>query len=149
GLTDYHQLDSLNIGVHCDSTALQVGQVVCVQPCLSVYSVKSGDGCYSIAQAAQLSDYHVIDTMNPGVKCDSTPLRIGQAVCLKKCTKYDKVRSGEGCYVLNPALYFADFAKRNGLADYKILDTLNPGLKCDVKGPELGQSLCVASMGKK
>ena len=45
------------------------------------------------------------------------------ATTIAKCSKTDKVKSGEGCY---------QFAMRNGISDYTKLYSFNPGLNCNI-----------------
>ncbi|KAJ3269494.1 hypothetical protein HK104_005113, partial [Borealophlyctis nickersoniae] len=133
GIVDYHVFDTLNIGVNCDSTALQVGRRLCIQPCLRKHTVASGQGCYAVAQQYGLQSYTTIDTMNPGVKCDSTGLEAGRVICVKICTKYVRVLENDVCY---------DVATRNGLTT-AAFQALNPGLNCD--DLQTGQAVCVAA----
>ena len=81
-----------------------------IDVCTSTYTVKAGDSCYSISQAAGITVDALI-ALNPIL--DSTcNLQIGQILCLSRgsnpppmdvCTSTYTVKAGDSCYSISQA----------------------------------------------
>ncbi|KAL7745917.1 hypothetical protein RI367_008775 [Sorochytrium milnesiophthora] len=136
------QLQGLNPDMDCN--ALQIGQGVCLadaattdppQPtdaptvCVTPYTVKSGDSCWTISNTngLALGDFQ---QMNPGMDCNA--LSIGQSLCLNlqtvgvpffACSQTYTVVSGDTCTKIasNNHLSLGDLQQRNPKVDCNML----------------------------
>ncbi|KAI8806350.1 hypothetical protein BJ742DRAFT_816563 [Cladochytrium replicatum] len=134
GFPDSTALNSLNQGFSCSTGALYpVGSPICVWKCLKTDTIASGESCATVSKAAGFSSNSTIDAFNPGVKCGTTPIVVGQTLCTRTCTEWYTVQKGEGCIVV---------ANKFGISDYKTLNTYNPGTDCD-SGLLNQQLICV------
>ncbi|GLB45591.1 hypothetical protein LshimejAT787_2400490 [Lyophyllum shimeji] len=112
--------------------ASTTSQIVKLQSeCGTLYTVVAGDGCWSIAGAAHITQAQLL-ALNPGLDCKTLP--VGTGVCLGlPCGKTYQVASGDGC---------AKIESDQGVSDADLM-SLNPGLACADIFP--GQVLCIAA----
>jgi LysM repeat protein len=84
-------------------------------PCSKMFTVQSGDTCWSIYSYYGLSQQE-LSNLNPSLDCNN--LQPGQLVCI--CSKYHVVKAGEYCYLIynnykiSPDLFYS----------------LNPNINC-------------------
>ena len=127
--------------------------------CAQYYTVKSGDGCSSIAAAFGLTINQLSD-LNPGLKTDCTNLILGEAYCVfptypvssidtgtgippnvangtitDGCSEYYTVVSGDNC---------GPIETKFNLTSTQFL-TYNPEIATDCSNLQLGLAYCVKS----
>ncbi|KAF9527526.1 hypothetical protein CPB83DRAFT_389786 [Crepidotus variabilis] len=116
------------LGANAASHFLGVSQLQ--SECGTLYTVVSGDGCWSIAGTAKITQAQLA-ALNPSLNCDT--LAVGQGLCLAlPCSKTYSVVSGDWC---------AKIEQEQNVSEADLL-SFNPGLACaDIFA---GQLLCVA-----
>lgn len=127
------RLSLLTVGLATAVTrASQTVQVVKLQTeCGTFYTVVFGDGCFSIAGAAQITQAQLL-ALNPGLDCAALP--IGAGLCLGlPCAKTYVVVLGDWC---------AKIESDQGISETDLM-SLNPGLACADIFPS--QRLCIAA----
>ncbi|KAL0948339.1 hypothetical protein HGRIS_010925 [Hohenbuehelia grisea] len=139
-----HQLNKLNPNLNCNT--LFVGQQLCVVDsaynCQPVYTVKSGDSCWDIANTRGTT----VDTLianNPEVGSGCGSLQIGQVLCVANTVVVDTPLSSPTCtssYIVKSGDNCNAIASSNGISSYQ-LSVLNPSMTCS--GLFIGQSLCL------
>jgi LysM repeat protein len=99
--------------------------------CGTLYKVVSGDGCWGIADNAQITQDQLA-ALNPGLNCAT--MGVGDGLCLfLPCATFYTVQSGEWCAKIQDE-------QNISAAD---LTSLNPGFDCDTLFG--GQRLCLAA----